>query len=86
MALIPEALLASGFPLLLGDSLEKCQFCQPPVFLHHEHWVDAVMKEYHLDVVVKANDSLTSWFFKGPQMETLALAAETATCKALVHL
>jgi hypothetical protein len=60
MAVVPEAFLTSGFPLLLEDSLEKCQFRQPPVFLYNEHWVDAVTKEYHVDVVVKANDSPTS--------------------------
>ena len=86
MAVIPEDLLASSFPLVLEDSLEKCQYRRSPVLLYHEHWVDAVTKEYHVDVFVKANDSPTSWFFEGPRMETLALAVETAACKALIHL
>ena len=84
MALVPEALLASGFPLLLGDSLEKCQFRQPPVLVYHKHWVNAITKEYHVEVFVKANDSPTSWFFEGPQMETLALAVDTAARKAFI--
>jgi hypothetical protein len=37
-------------------------------------------------VVMKENDSSTSWFFEGPQMETLALAVETVARKALIHL
>ena len=86
MAVVPKDLLASSFPLLLEDSLEKCQFHRPHVFLYHDHWVDAVTKEYHVDVVMKANDSPMSWFFEGPQMETLALAVETAARKALIHL
>ena len=36
-------------------------------------------------MVVKANDYPKSWFFEGLQMETLALAVETAACKALTH-
>ena len=42
--------------------------------------------EYHVEVIVKANDSLTSWFFEEPQMATLVLAIETATLKALTRL
>ena len=68
MAIVPEALLASGFPLLVEDSLEKCQYRRPPVFFYHEHWVDAITKEYHVEVFVKANDSPTSWFFEGPHI------------------
>ena len=86
MAIIPEALLASGFPLLLEDSLEKCQYRRSPIFLYHEHWVDAITKGYHVDVVMKANDSPTSWFFEEPQMQTLAISVEMATRKALIHL
>lgn len=70
MAVVPESLLESGFPLLLEDSPKKCQVRRLPVFLYNEHWVNATMKEYHVDVVLKANDSPTSWFFEGPQMET----------------
>ena len=39
-----------------------------------------------MEVVVRANDSLTSWFFEGPQMATLLLAVETAALKALTRL
>lgn len=39
-----------------------------------------------MDVIVKANDSPTSWFFQGPQMENLMLAVETAAREALVRL
>ena len=86
MATVPEMLLEMGFPLLLSDSLEKCQVRRTPVFLYHEHWVNADTKEYHVDVIVKANDSPTSWFFEGPQMEDLMLAVETAAREALVRL
>ena len=86
MAAVPEMLLETGFPLLLSDSLEKCQVRRTPVFLYHEHWVNAETKEYHVDVIVKANDSPTSWFFEGPQMEDLMLAMETAAREALVRL
>ncbi|KAE8801396.1 40S ribosomal protein S5-1 [Hordeum vulgare] len=67
------------FPLLLIDSLEKCQVRRTPIFLYHEHWVNTDTKEYHVDVIVKANDSPTSSFFEGPQMEDLMLAVETTT-------
>ena len=86
MAAVPEMLLEAGFPLLLSDSLEKCQVRRTPVFLYHEHWVNTDTKEYHVDVIVKANDSPTSWFFEGPQMEDLMLAVETAAREALVRL
>ena len=39
-----------------------------------------------MDVIVKANDSPTSWSFEGSQMEDLMLAVETATREALVRL
>ena len=55
MAVVPEALLSSGFPLLLEDSQVKCEYHRSPEYLYHEHWVDAVTKEYHVDVVMKAN-------------------------------
>ncbi|KAE8782249.1 hypothetical protein D1007_44393 [Hordeum vulgare] len=86
MAAVPETLLETGFPLLLVDSLEKCHIRRTPIFLYHEHWVNADTKEYHVDVIVKANDSPTSWFFEGPQMGELMLAVETAAREALVHL
>ena len=86
MAAIPEMLLETGFPLLSGDSLEKCQVRRTPIFLYHEHWVNTDTKEYHVDVIVKANDSTTSWFFEGPQMEDLMLAVQTAAREALVRL
>ncbi|KAE8809442.1 hypothetical protein D1007_13961 [Hordeum vulgare] len=57
MAAVPEMLVETGFPLLLGDSLKKCQVRCTPIFLYHEHWVNADTKEYHVDVIVKANDS-----------------------------
>ncbi|KAI4992117.1 hypothetical protein ZWY2020_041980 [Hordeum vulgare] len=79
-------LLETGFPLLLGDSLEKCQVRRMPIFLYHEHWVNTNTKEYHVDVIVNANDSPTSWFFEGPQMENLMLAVETTALEALVRL
>ena len=76
MATVPEMLLETGFPLLLGDSLEKCQVRRTPIFLYHEHWVNADTKEYHVDMIVKVNNSRTSWFFEGPQMENLMLVVE----------
>ncbi|KAI4998982.1 hypothetical protein ZWY2020_054846 [Hordeum vulgare] len=84
MAAVSEMLLERGFPLLLSDSIEKCQVRPTPIFLYHEHWVNADTNEYHVDVIVKANDSLTSWFFKGPHMEDMMLAVETAAREALV--
>ena len=39
-----------------------------------------------MEVVVRENDSPTSWFFEGPQMATLLLAVETAALKALTRL
>ena len=39
-----------------------------------------------MEVVVRANDSPTSWFFEGPQMATLLLAVEIAALKALTRL
>ncbi|KAE8819471.1 40S ribosomal protein S5-1 [Hordeum vulgare] len=66
MAAVPEMLLETAFPLLLSDRLKKCQVRRTPIFLYHEHWVNADSKEYHVDVIVKANDSPTSWFFEGP--------------------
>ena len=66
MAAVPEMLLETGFPLLLGDSLEKCQVRRTPIFLYHEHWVNTNTTEYHVDVIVKANDFPTTWFFEGP--------------------
>ena len=86
MAAVPETLLETGFPLLLVDCLEKCHVCRTHIFLYHEHWVNADTKEYHVDVIVKANDSPSSWFFEGPQMGELMLAVETAAREALVHL
>ena len=86
MAAVREMLLETGFPLLLSDSLEKCQVRRTPIFLYHEHWVNADAKEYHVDVIVKANDPPTSWFFEGPQMEDLMLEVETAAREALVRL
>ena len=78
MAAVPETLLETGFPLLQVDCLEKCHVRRMPIFLYHEHLVNADTKEYHVDVIVKANDSPSSWFFEGPQMEELMLAVETA--------
>ena len=86
MAAVPETLLETGFPLLLVDCLEKCHVRRTPIFLYHEHWVNADTKEYHVDVIVKANDSPSSWFFEGPQMGELMLAVETAAREALVQL
>ena len=63
MAAVPEILVETGFPLLSGDILEKCQVRRTPIFLYHEHWANADSKEYHVDVTVKAN-SPTSWFLK----------------------
>ena len=79
MVVVPEVLLETGFPLLFGGSLEKCQVRRTPIFLYHEHWVNTDTKEYHVDVIVKANDSPTSWLFEGPQMENLMLAVETTS-------
>ena len=84
MAAVPKMLLETGFPLLLSDRLEKCRVRRTPIFLYHKHWVNADTKEYHVDVIVKGNDSTTSWFFEGPQMEDLMLAVETTTRGALV--
>lgn len=39
-----------------------------------------------MDVIVKANEYLTSWFFEGKQMEDFMLAVETAAREALVRL
>ena len=39
-----------------------------------------------MDVIVKANDSPSSWFFDGPQMGELMLAVETTAREALVRL
>lgn len=50
MAAVPEMLLKTGFPLLLGDSLEKCQLHHTAIFLYHEDWVNADNKEYHVDI------------------------------------
>ena len=86
MVAIPEMLVETGFPLLLSDSLEKCQVRRTPIFLYHEHWINANTKEYHVDVIVKANDSPTSWFFEGPQMGELMLAVETTAREPLVRL
>ncbi|KAE8800665.1 hypothetical protein D1007_23664 [Hordeum vulgare] len=86
MADVPETLLETGFPLLLVDCLEKCHVRRTPIFLYHEHWVNADTKEYHVDVIVKANDSPSSWFFEGPQMGELMLVVETAAREALVQL
>ena len=86
MAAVPETLLETGFPLLLVDSLEKFHVRRTPIFLYHEQWVNADTKEYHVDVIVKANDSPSSWFFEGPQMGELMLAVETAQREALVQL
>ena len=68
------------------DSLKKCHVRRTPIFLYREHWVNTDTKEYHVDVIVKANDSTNSWFFEGPQMEDLMLAVETAAREALVRL
>ena len=86
MAAVPEDFLTTGFPVLLEDSLKKCQFHRAPIFTYHEHWINDTETEYHVEVIVKANDSPTSWFFEGPQMATLVLAVETATLKALTRL
>ncbi|KAE8782092.1 hypothetical protein D1007_44611 [Hordeum vulgare] len=53
MVVVLESLLESGFPLLLEDTVEKCQVHRSPVFLYHEHRVNAITKEYHVDVVMK---------------------------------
>ncbi|KAE8815106.1 Endoglucanase 3 [Hordeum vulgare] len=63
MAAVPETLLETSFPLHLVDSLKKCHVRRMPIFLYHEHWVNADTEEYHVDVIVKANDYSTSWFF-----------------------
>lgn len=86
MDVVPEMFLETGFLLLLGDSLEKCEIRRTPIFLYHEHWVNTDTKEYDVDMIVKANDSATSWFFEGPQMGNLMLAVETAAQEALVRL
>ena len=86
MAVVPEDFLTTGFSVLLEDSLKKCQFTRAPTFSYHEHWINSTKKEYHVEVVVRANDSPTSWFFEGPQMATLLLAVETAALKALTRL
>ena len=78
MAVVPEDFLTTGFPVLLKDSLKKCQFTRAPTFSYHEHWVNST-KEYLVEVVVRANDSPTSWFFEGPQMATLLLSVEMAS-------
>ena len=86
MAIVPEDFLTTGFPVLLEDSLKKCQFTRAPTFSYHEHLINNTKKEYHVEVVVRANDSPTSWFFEGPQMATLLLTVETAALKALTRL
>ena len=86
MAAVPEDFLTTGFPVLLEDSLKKCQFHRAPIFTYHEHWINDTETEYHVEVIVKANDSPTSWFLEGPQMATLVLAVKTATLKALTRL
>ena len=86
MAVVPEMLVETGFPLLLGDNLEKCQVRRTPVFLYYEHWVNANTKEYHVDVIVNAKNSPPSWFFEGPKMETHVLVVETTAREALVYL
>ena len=86
MAAVPEDFLTTGFPVLPEDSLKKCQFHRAPIFTYHEHWINDTEMEYHVEVIVRANDSPTSWFFEGPQMATLVLAVETATLKALTRL
>lgn len=77
MVVVPNMLQEIGFPLLLGDSFEKWKVRRTPVFLYHEHWVNADTKEYHVDVILKENDSPSSWFLEGPQMKTLVLAVKT---------
>ena len=72
--------------MLLEDSLKKCQFHRAPIFAYHEHWINDTEMEYHVEGIVKANDSPTSWFFEGPQMATLVLVVGTATLKALTRL
>ena len=86
MAAVPGDFLTTGFPVLLEDSLKKCQFHRAPIFTYHEHWINDTKTEYHVEVIVKANDSPTSWFFEGPQMATLVLAVKTETLKALTRL
>ena len=86
MAAVPEEHLTTGFPLLLKDSLQECQFHRAPILTYLEHWVSDTEVEYHVEVIVKANDPPTSWFFEGPQMATLPLAVEAAALKALTRL
>ena len=86
MAAVPKDFLTTEFPVLLEDSLKKCQFYRAPIFTSHEHWINDTETEYHVEVIMKANDSLTSWFFEGLQMATLVLVVETATLKTLTHL
>ena len=87
MAAVPEEHLTTGFPLLLEDSLQECQFHRPPILTYLEHWVSDTEVEYHVEVIVKANDPPTSWFFEGPQMATFkVLAVEAAALKALTRL
>ena len=86
MAAVPEEHLTTGFPLLLEDSLQECQFHRAPILTYLEHWVSDTEVEYHVEVIVKANDPPTSWFFEGPQMATLPLAVEAAALKALTRL
>src|SRR6187399_2371276 len=86
MAAVPEEHLTTGFPLLLEDSLQECQFHRAPILTYLEHFVSDTEVEYHVEVIVKANDPPTSWFFEGPQMATLPLAVEAAALKALTRL
>ena len=86
MVVAPLRLLMTGFPLLLEDSLQECQFHQAPILTYLEQWVSDTEVEYHVEVIVKANDPPTSWFFEGPQMATLPLAVEAAALKALTRL
>src|SRR6187399_2885630 len=86
MAAVPEEHLTTGFPLLLEDSLQECQFHRAPILTYHEHWVSDTEVEYHVEVIVKANAPPTSWFFEGPQMATLLLVVKAATLKAITRL
>ena len=86
MATVPEGFLTTGLLVLLEDSHKKCQFHRAPIFTYHENWINDTETEYHVEVIVKANDPPTSWFFEGPQMATLVLAIKTATLKALTHV
>lgn len=86
MTIVPDDLLTTSFPALLEDYLQKCQFQYPALFTYHEHPVDDDNTDYCVSIVVRANESPTSWFFDGPRMSTLGLAVEAAAQWTLAEL